>query len=443
MVAASLMPCLAGSLARGGEAPLSRPATGAASPASQPADGIPEAERLVAGLGSDNAMTRQASQDALIRMGEHGRPLLARAIAQTKDLEVITRAEAALRQIDEDRVVGSSYITLHLKDAEPRVALAEISRQAFAPLAVFPDDLLEQGGLPKVNLDLVRQPFWVAMRQFSGQTGLDLQPFNEGVRLMRSGMRANGPSVIFGPFLVVATQISRTQVIQLGQDGGANGGQSDFRLNLVAYSEPKLKVLRSSGVKLDEAVDDLGNSLLFSGPDNRGYYGGSAGYWQLSVQLAWPEKPGSRIARLRGSENFTVQTKAKTIEIDDLPSAKEKTESLGGMVLTVHSFAHNADTWELKVSMKVNSLNSPGWAQIQQVFQTGMRVVDSQGVALDRRGMNSRGTNDHVGNHLVDMTLQFAASGGRNPVKLVWEIPLETKDINVPFEFKNLPMPRN
>ncbi len=416
-----------------------------ASPATQPA-GAEEAKPLIAGLESDDAHLRQHSQAALVRMGEAARPLLADLLKHPRDLEVATRAEAALRQIDADRVYGPSYITLHLKDADAGAAIAQLARQCFAPLPTNPENLLDQPGLPKVNIDVTREPFWVVMQQITQQTGLDLQPVGEGTALVRGAMRASGPSVLQGPFLIVANQISRSKVVQLLAGGGGNPIMSDFSLNMMAYGEPKLRVVRcNSAVKLDEAIDDQGNSLVPNGPNNQGFYGGGGndGYWPLAAHLAWPaHNPGARIVRLRGSTSFTIQTKSQTIEIDDLPAMKDRAQVVDGNAVTFNSFARNGAIWELKFHVAVSPQNPIPFFAVNNLVAK-LRILDAQGRALDHGGSSSRSTNTDT-----EMSLQFTQSGppdrrSGDPVRLRWEVPIETRDITLPIEFKDLPMPRD
>ena len=115
-----------------------------------------------------------------------------------------------LTQIDENRVIGALFVTIHLKDVSAKVVFEELLRQCYAELKPFPPNLFDEPNAAKVSIDVDRQPFWTAMNQIAEKTGIDLQQYNEGIRLMRGGFRMNSPfSTIQGPFLVVATQISR------------------------------------------------------------------------------------------------------------------------------------------------------------------------------------------------------------------------------------------
>ncbi|MDB5171515.1 MAG: repeat protein [Phycisphaerales bacterium] len=423
-------------------APTTRPAPATQAAATQAASRpYVNLDDLLKRLSSDAWQQRQRAQDELVRMGDEARPVVKDLLARTTDTEVRTRLEAAVAQIDENRISGPSFITMHFKDADPREVFAELSKQCYATLKPFPDNLFDQPGLSKVTIDIDHQPFWAAMKQIADKTGIDLQQYSEGMRLMRGAFRMNSPfTTTRGPFLVVATQVDYSQTMMLANGGGAT---SNFAVHLVAYSEPKLQIISStSAVKLEEAVDDAGNSLLPTGPDNRGYYGGGGGTWNLYAQLHHPDHPGQKIARLRGSAKFVIQTKSQKIEIP-VAGIKENAQVIGDMPVLIHDLKKNAEIWELRLSATPDTMGNR-WAQLQQSVQTRLQLVDAQGIPLDHRGMSSRG-----GNNGIEFTILFTPSNNRpaadrasaDPAKLVWEVPTATKEIPVPFEFKDVPMP--
>src|SRR5262245_39758099 len=61
-------------------------------------------EALFTNLSADSWQVRQQAQDALVQMGPDARPRLLLLAKQTRDEEVRTRAEAAIRQIEENRI---------------------------------------------------------------------------------------------------------------------------------------------------------------------------------------------------------------------------------------------------------------------------------------------------------------------------------------------------
>src|SRR5688500_18659810 len=108
-------------------AQTTRPTT---QPTTQPTVNQLRIEQLINELAADTWQSRQTAQDTLVQYGPDIRPRLSALLRETKDEEVRTRVEAALRQIEENRTPGASLITLQMKGASPKEVFAEISRQA-------------------------------------------------------------------------------------------------------------------------------------------------------------------------------------------------------------------------------------------------------------------------------------------------------------------------
>jgi len=257
-----------------------------------------------------------------------------------------------------------------------------------------------------------------------------------------------GRPVYAGAFLIVANTLTRNQSVQLTNDG-AGKTDDNFGLQLTAFAEPKLRVLRAGNmVNLDEATDDRGNSLLpgpSTAPRYYGYYSG-AGAWHLFANLQYPKEPGTRITRLRASATFTVQTKSQRIEVNHLPEVKDHVQVVGGTTrITIHEFKKAAGDaqYQLKVSVgsEVTGLNR--WDEMQKSIQSHLHVLDANGRAWDSRGWSTNTSN-------AEMTMEITYMRGNgpdgrpagDPVKLEWEIPTETRDLTIPFEFTDLPMPK-
>jgi len=409
------------------------PTTGPAVPPATSPTTAPLGADLIDALSSPDPRARRHAAEDLLKLGEAARPLLEQLLKQTQDLDVITRAQATLAQLTENRVIGPSYVTLHVKDAPAREVAQELARQGFAPLRPFPENLWDDPSIPKVTMDVDGQPFWTAMRRFTEQTGLDLQPYIDGVRLMRGMGRSSGVAVVHGPFLIVAQQISRTQMVQLGPHGGQH---SEFALQMVAYPEPKLVVVQGgTTIEIKEAVDDAGNSLVGGAAERRIYSMGNSGAWQLYARLNWPAHPGKRIVRLICATTFTLQTKSQKLEIPDILNAKEQTQTLGGTEVTFHGLSKVGDNWELKIS-------SGNGVLFQEMMQNRLQLLDANDNPLQRRGMSGQGNGQQM-----TFKLLFGASRradgqpSGDPARFIWEVPLESKAVPVQFEFDDLPMP--
>lgn len=434
-----------------------------ASPEPAPADPAVEGEvrKLLAGFADDNSRVRQRAEDAIVELGTPAKPVIENVLTtpEADDVEVRTRLESALRRIESNRLTGTSYVTLSLKDATPADAFSELSKQAMAPIRPYPDDLWNQVNWSNITLDVQRKPFWAAAQELAAKAGVGLQASNDGLRIVRAPGQIGGPSIIHGAFLVVATQVNRTQTIVLGDNAAGQaarppivrGRTNEFGVHLLVLPEPKLSVVRvNSGVKLEQAVDEKGNDLAPpAGAGGHGYASGMAGAWNVYARLNYPAAPGAAgqsIARLAGTVTFVVQTKSQKIEIPDPLALKDAFRVVGGSRVTFHGMTKTGERYELKVSLTPDGNAGAGadgsraMSSLFQSMQFRLRVLNAAGEPLDRRGLSSEGNGRET-----RVTLHFAsprgAAPGGDPVRLEWDVPTETKEVDVPFEFKDLPMP--
>ena len=415
-------------------APTTAPTT---SPTTAPSLSADQVRQYLTKLSADDFRARQKAQDQLVAMGDDARPLIEQLLLAAHEDEAHLRLEAALAQIDENRITGASLITMHLEKVAPKAVFDELSRQCFAELHPFPENLWESSKWTPVTVDIDHQPFWAAMRQIADATHADLQPFGDGARISRGGgFRMNGPSIIRGPFLIVATQIERSQTIALGNGGDV---RSEFSLRMMVYAEPKIRVLaHSQAVKIDEARDDQGNDLSTPGPIVSGFYNASGGAWTLLAPLSFPPHPGTRIARIRGSSEFVIQTHSEKLEIPDVLKVHDLSRTIGGMPITIHEMKKNGAGYELRLSI-VRDPQDARFTHLQQNLNQRLRVYNAAGDIMDLRGMSSRASSA-----TMEFTINFVSSprATGEPSKLVWDIPTASKALNVPFDFSNLPMPR-
>lgn len=448
------------------ESPATRPAASGPARTVDPAD-------VLRRLASDDWKQRQAAERELVQLGEDALPAIDAMLKGTGpvgsprlDAETRARLEGARRQIAEARAMGTTYVTLHLKDAAPADAVAALAKAARGPLRTYPDNLFDHGQWPRVTLELDRVPFWDALRQLCDRLGLAPNGWNDGVRLMPNGGdgegQFDGPSSTDGPFLIVANEVHHNRSVRLAAGAAAaRAEEDDFGVQFAAFAEPKLTVLScTETVVLDEAVDDRGNSLrpdeeAGPAPEEPGVFVTNRGtVWDLQAPLRYPAKnPGTKIAKLRGSVTFTIQSAAETIEIDDpLRATAATTRAVNGVTIEIQPLRKEQGAgggegkgWELKLSL-TGGVTIPGLGRpdaVQLTVQHGLRLLDDKGRALRTRSFGSTSTDGHR----TDYRLVYIASRDEDgepsgdPAKLVWEIPTGTKQRKAKFELKDLPMP--
>jgi hypothetical protein len=209
--------------------------------------------------------------------------------------------------------------------------------------------------------------------------------------------------------------------------------------------EPKLTVLgAATGVRLDEATDDRGNSLIPAASRPIGMNSGAATRWQLNVPLQIPAKDsGSQIVRLRGSFDVLLQTRNQTVEFVDLPTARNITNHAGPMEVTLVELRQRGERYELMLSVPTSKTAPIDRDQLRQSVDTDLKLLDENGIAFAPAGssISTRGER-------VDLIVRFRTPPRRDdapilgqPMRAIWNLPAAAKTVAVPFEFKEVPIP--
>jgi hypothetical protein len=428
--------------------PAAAPATGPAPPAD------PRIEAAIRQLSADAWRDRQAAQDTLVGFGEGVIPRLRELTAAADDDEVRTRAGAAIAQIENNARLGGSLVTIHLKDASPKDVFAELSRQARCDLRPFPRNLWDMNrgrgfggpGNARITLDVERVPFWTAFREACTKSGVFPQQVGPdgGMGLTQGTSNYwNGPTVISGPFMVVANRIYRSDSIELANPASV---QHDFSMSLAAFVEPKIRVVQSSyNVRIDEAVDDNGNSLAVNEPTPEGMSTGQQWMWNLNARLKYPaEHPGKTIARVRGGMRFVVQTRSETLDVPDILSAKNVQKTIANRRILIKEVKKAGEQYEVQTTVFRFGLPPAEWSAMTYPG-AAIRLLDKDGKPLSSRGWGGGGGPDEMNYNWTFARDSWGGGGADDkagePFRLVWEIPTETRPMDVDFSFKDLPMP--
>jgi hypothetical protein len=416
----------------------------AQAPATQPAD----VEALITQLSDDQWRVRQQAQDRLVQLGLDVVSRLQRLVKESPDEEARTRAEAALRQIEENDRSGPTLITLHVKDMPVRAAVAEVARQAKVDLVVYPPFDNQPNNAQPITLDADRQPFWLVVRQICEKAGLTpdrMGPQRQITLMQRSDNWSKKPSLVNGGFLIVAESATRNYNV----DFSTNTIQHNFSLRLRALIDPKLRILEgSNALRLEEVVDENGLSLIPPAAKNANAYTpsgwGSNWLWELNAQLHDQPAMGARITRFRANATFLAQTKFDPWEIPDILTAKpaEHAMSVGKYVFNSIQKSGN-DNYEVKITIhhQPNLVTHQSPFTSYAVLQQNIRLVDANGRAYAFGGGGGGG-----GGAKLDYSFSFNRNAGDNakpgdPVKLIWDIPTEIKEISIPIDLKDLPIP--
>ncbi len=403
-----------------------------------------EARGLIEQLNSSDWHQRQKAQDRLANMGSDIAPLLREAARKAPDDEVRMRIEAALRQIAQTERWGPTLVTLHVKESPAQNVAAELSKQGHIEIGLWSNQQWANVVQANVTIDADREPFWLVMKQFCQQTGLAPYAYgaNTGrkITLMPGGSNwARLPGKMQGCFYVMPASASRSHTIDYSAPENVSG---NFSLQFTVMVDPKLQVARySSTLRLDEATDEKGNSLIGAAMAGGSYSSGSPFQCGLSAQLQYKPGTGKRLAVLKGSASFSVMEKLDTWELGDILKASDVVHLLPSGKYTLKQVTRVGAAYTGKVSINAPAEgNQPPMSDGGSLHQN-LRLVDAAGKSYVVTGTSGSGRG--MG---YDYTVNFSARGGEEgnpgePVKMIWQIPVEMKELTVPVEFKDLPIP--
>jgi len=354
------------------------------------------------------------------------------------DRESRKNVELAVEQVHQSRVLGPSLITLHVKDAAPGEVFASIARQCSGPLPTWPDKLWSEGSWPRLTLDCDAKPFWEVVTELSKRLEVDFVSAEpQEIRISRDSGHSPGGTCISGAFMLTADAMTF---------------RNGMNVELSIFAEPKVVVTRSISFKLDSALDDRGNALLPQ--TSRRVFGRRfrTGSRQLPMPFQRPPEEVNRIGVFKGSVMIAIQTVSQNWEIPDplsmaatFPRAQreEQTRLVDSIPVTIESFtaSHGGDSYELQATIPSVWSSKGAQDEMMELIRKRLKVLDSDGKPLLLGSVDARGTNDDT-----EITADFNrapqpdGSSTGAPVKLIWDIPAETRSLVVPFSFKDLPI---
>ncbi len=471
----------------------------------------------------------------------------------------------------EEFLDGRTLLTLDLQNAtleQVAAALGESSGQKITVRPTREISVIRREGappftpppVPLFTLSTSQKPFWEALRALqldarrAAETAnaLDPQPgfsrrpvphsvglqpnLQEGWWLQADNALADGRAVAAWPFLIVATDIKRSQEAKLSEAGlreieswpafsafpprlarektpvqvadapkipvpEAKRWLERLMLSGQAYADPKLN---PTGLRceVEEAIDDKGNDLRLADENALNGFGSSffpnnAGT-PLQIPLRSQPGMGKRLVRLRGVLRFNLVTRSQHWETTQLDTPIEGTVFQNGGEFKVQfkgleksnegwsaNFsaesrgAHLEQMWHERANRR--STSGPGFGSFMELrsilsFQgvPNIRLVDDSGRVFEPSGGGSISALSPQGgdaaksavasldtspvppdaaqnwryeekreirfNSRFDPTTGTRITIGK-PTKLVLDLPLERREVSVPFEFTDLPLP--
>ncbi|GAC1337843.1 MAG: hypothetical protein NVSMB14_04910 [Isosphaeraceae bacterium] len=464
--------------------------------------GTPDASpsNLVVQLGSARYAERESAAKKLLELGPEALDAL-RDARESKDPEVRTRANALLDKIESSLVIRPTMVRLDFDDQPIQEVVKALADRGGLPLQLANEFHPMWKGVKLTLKDDRPVPFWEALDRLrkAGELGFNTNisiqngngPARTGVQLFKANVEGGYPQPICnsGPFRVsfggadhnrsinfdnqnqapnqvwpqaamMPRRVIGGRVVEQGI-GNPNAHRSlvtdNFSFRLQVLAEPRLMVAQNGQLKLIEATDDAGNSLMPPGATNgnvvrhAAYYGYNPGntILQLAGPLTYPEHPGKTIKTLRGSVPVTVSSRKLDPVVITLKDAEGKTFRAGESTVIVHKANKpnpNPGQQGLYIDLTLRTPNAPRQNMGNNNFgfqqnvnpQSQIEILDAQGKAINWYVQSSSGppSDWRVG-------ICVMPQGGNNnvqPAELRF-FELVRGETEATFEFHDIPLP--
>jgi hypothetical protein len=427
----------------------------APSPSSPTSPGIdPAVAALVKDLGHPDYRTREKAGQALAAKGEKALPDLRRALAEATDPEVSRRLGVLVRRIDHDRLVSPKRVTLNLKGKTAKDAFAEIEKQTGYRIEFG-------GGGAEIKFDLAvdNAPFWEAVDRVCALAGMSASfDYGEDVRVYPGG--AASPFITYaGPFRFVATGMQANRNVQfngLTPGGSISRNPESLNVQIQIHSEPKNPMMSVNQPEVLAAVDEAGASLLPpKGNQNQPYYSGRTYYsgypggyrshhQQTSLYLVRIDRASTVVKTLKGKIGITMLAGTVPEVVVPDPVKVKNGRFVGRTVeLDVESVTEQNGNYTAAITLRRIGGNQNDFSWSYNQWQK-LELVDAKGLKYRANQQNFNGGGN---GGVAQITVMFSPTGIRGqtakpgpPAKLIFN-EWVTVTHEVPFEFKDLPLP--
>jgi hypothetical protein len=424
-----------------------------------PSRSAPQAniDQWVQQLGDRDFHKRQKAESALTSLGSAALPALHKLQADA-DPELRRRADALIAHLERAVALTPKHITLHADKKPLKDVLSELGKQTGFKFADVQPAGFKARQLFTFHFD--REPFWSALDKVCDATGLLLQQnvnYNnngeQDVTLRLTSQDAYEPFRCYdGSFKVTATGFNynrNTNFFSVSKNPGQPGSQASesLQLNLLIAVEPRLPIIKVNRPKATFAIDEQNASMLcervYYPYEWDGYYNGNRlSYFQnTSVTLSWPSKQARTVRVVRGIIPVTLLAEKRPVVVtSDLLKAQGKKFTVGAATINIDSVSKTGSQYQIKISYtETTSDNQWDYSRIQAVPQR-MELQDEKGNKITHY---QRGT---MYNSPTSAQFEFGTQApAKNskvgpPAKLVFQEWVQMEH-EVPFEFKNLPLP--
>ena len=368
---------------------------------------------------------------------------------------------------------GMTTLKLQMDGAKAAAIAAEVQRQSGIPIAAM-SGMEQEPGLA-FSVEATGQPFWEAISQWNrGQRKLHLGANWAGENgdalfvLNLSTAMPEGRGLPLGPLYLVASSVSVSNssersvainAVGVAQRAPTVQAQNNLRLQSSLFIDPKLAGdIAGVIAEVERVADDQGRVIAM-----QPHFGTPTGTMRprgnepidLTFITEAPRQGARRLSLLRGVMRLAVVTKREKWEIDPriMGPQEKKFQGDGGEVMLRFNrlrVGENHSTAYFRIERRAGRR---GFALRGNTatFELGgfndtlaaMRAFNAEGRSMPASGGGGNGGLDGG----IDIEASFPANQNNlDPeentlTRIVIDLPLEWREVQIPFEIKDLPLP--
>ncbi|MBM4046443.1 MAG: hypothetical protein FJ279_15140 [Planctomycetes bacterium] len=337
---------------------------------------------------------------------------------------------------------GGKDVSLVVNDVPISEAAKVLERESGYKIECWGEELKGK----RVTLDLKNVPFFQALLALAKAANCGYSPARTRGYVLEPGPAYPRPTHTEGPFQFRILKIAR----ELDFSSLLASAKPVLRLWMHVQWEPKVWVGDSRDtVHIVSAKTDQGQSLTLVTIDE-GPRGSqvvrtktsssvSSLSQQYYIQLNPPEAAGGHLAELKGYVTLNVAELTGEIRFENPLRATNEKRAAGEAEVTLVSFTPRDGGFNavLTFARKSSEERQPGLRASSPLSGGELVLLDDAGRTHSPQGESwTREGSSHR------MGLQFAElPEGRTPAALVFRFPASPREVDVEFEFKNVPLP--
>jgi hypothetical protein len=362
---------------------------------------------------------------------------------------ILTTTFAAPRVLQGDEK-DPQPITLKLGKVSPRDALAELAKQTGATFKFETDiasESKEDNSIPKlIDVDLQDKTFWTCVDEICRAANLQAIAGGEDTAIDISFVKPLDDNTL-GAFAFSPVSIGPAATFQAMEirnnnnrdlSGADNRVERDCLIYLGASIDPRLHVIKYLVVPaIESAVDESGTSI--AAPSTSDAYfedvPSQMAIRGINIPLDYDSAKSKKLT-LKGSLHVQAALAIETMSIDDLAKSEGAEKTLAGIRLTIDEVAIEEHKSTLKLTISRNDADEELWKRVSEDFLAEMTTCRADGERADWTPASDQ-QDDAI---TYTLTYSYAEESGK-PVKLIWNLPTSVEERDLPFEFKDLPLP--